>query len=104
MGHAEAFTSFRTLTDALATFDANGYREIFRADRHDLLASHDGRRFRPTALAVDQSARVEGDSNPDEESLVLALRDPVSDLKGTYTVTFGPNMDPADVELVMLLE
>ena len=40
----------------------------------------------------------------DEETLVFALRDPDSDLKGTYTVAFGPNMDALDADTLVLLK
>ncbi len=84
--------------------DAEGYREIFRAEHDGLYASHEQRLFEPSALEVDQRARVEYDSNPDEEAIVFALRDPKSNLRGTFTVTFGPNIDALDAGVVELLK
>ncbi len=104
MGRKMTVTSFQTIVEAIAAFDASGYREIFRAQSNGLCASHVGRTFPPNLLKVDHRARIEGDSNPDEETLVFALRDPDSDLKGTYTVAFGPNMDALDADTLVLLK
>jgi len=51
---------------------------------------------------VDEIVRFEGDSDPGDESAVFAL---VSEdgTKGTYTVAFGPMMDPLDAEVVRKL-
>ena len=104
MGRADRYTSFSTLTDAIAAFDARGYLEIFRADPEGLRASHEDRIFPPSELQVDGRARIEGDSNPDEETIVFALRDPKTDLKGTFIAIFGPNVDPIDAAAIQSLE
>jgi hypothetical protein len=104
MARAERYTSFTSLLEAINAFDAGGFREIFRADHEGLRASHDDRVFTPASLQVMARARIEGDSNPDEETLVFALRDPDTDLKGTFTIVFGPNIDPLDEEVVQSLE
>ena len=104
MGRADRFTSYSSLTAAIAAFDAGGYLEIFRADSEGLRASHEDRMFPPSELKVDGRARIEDDSNPDEETIVFALRDPKTNLKGTFIATYGPNMDPIDAEALVLLE
>jgi hypothetical protein len=104
MARPDRYTSYSSLMDAISAFDANGYRELFRADPEGLRASHDDRVFAPSSLQVDHRARIEYDSNPDEEMIVFALRDPETDIKGTFTTAYGPNIDPIDSEVVQSLE
>jgi hypothetical protein len=49
------------------------------------------------------ASRLEGDSDPDEEVVVYALRCPRCECKGTFTTVFGPNVpqDDLDVELAL---
>jgi hypothetical protein len=96
--------SMDTLAGALRELAERGYRDQFRAEQGRLRATKSDRTFSPDALAVDEVARFEGDSNPAEQSLVFALRERGGEIRGTYTVAYGPEMDPADAAIVEALE
>ncbi len=83
-----------TVTDALAMLHGLGYTADFelvdgvlRSDRGDV------------ACAVDQAIvehlyRFEGPSDPGDEMIVFALRDPATGTAGTLAAAFGPSADP----------
>jgi hypothetical protein len=46
------------------------------------------------AVQVDHTFRFEGDSNPGDESIVLGLRFPGTDVRGVFVSAYGPNAEP----------
>lgn len=64
---------------------------------HDLAT---GELFDPQILAIDEIVRFEGESDPDEQAVLFALRDPQGAALGTYSAVFGPSMAPEDVAIV----
>jgi hypothetical protein len=47
----------------------------------------------PVAPVVEQTFRFEGASDPDDESILLALSCPACGTKGTLLLPYGPAMD-----------
>lgn len=92
-----------SLSQAMKRFNALGYTEDFRSQAAKLLATPSQKSFRAIDLTVDQVFRLEGETDLDEESILFALSDPKSGLKGTYLIAYGINMDPADVEILQQL-
>jgi hypothetical protein len=80
-----------------------GYVDQFRATARGL-RDGGGTEHDPEHLVVDEYVRFEGTSDPDDEAIVFALRDPRSELRGTYAVPYGPSMGPADAEMVRRLQ
>jgi hypothetical protein len=87
-----------TVTEALERMRAAGYS-------HDLelvdgtLRTSDARvvcRFRDAV--VEAMCRFEGPSDPGDEMIVLAVRDPASGTRGTIAAAYGPAADPDLVE------
>jgi hypothetical protein len=93
----------RTLADAVEDLARRGYADGFRAEGEGLRHLPSGRVIPAEALCVDEMARFEGESNPDDEALVLAVRSADGRVRGTWTVAFGPGMDPLDGELARRL-
>lgn len=103
-GIDERSTSPETLSQAVERLEAAGYRGGFRAEAGGLRETSSGALFDADALVVDEVLRFEGISSPDDESAVFALRTPDGRLRGTYSVAYGPAMDPADGEQVRRLQ
>jgi hypothetical protein len=91
-----------TVSEAIQRLHRAGYLDEYGADRKGLKSQGRGRVFRPETFRVDEIVRFEGDSDPGDESAVFALTSE-DGTKGTYTVAFGPLMDPLDVEVVKKL-
>ena len=92
-----------TLSEAIARLEAAGFRDSFRPEAGRLWALAAQRFFAPDALVVEEVVRFEGESDPDEQAILFALRSPAGDVRGTFTTSYGPLMDPASTEVVRLL-
>ena len=53
----------------------------------------------PSAMQVDFTARFEGESNPDDESILLALTCECG-AKGLYTAAYGASASPEDAAVL----
>ena len=83
-----------TVTDALKMLRGFGYTADFelvdgvlRSDRGDASCAVD-------QAVVERLFRFEGPSDPGDEMIVFALRDPATGTTGTLAAAFGPSADP----------
>jgi len=91
------------LSQTVDRFTASGYSDAFKAEQNGLRSTQTGRLYAPDSLVVDDFMRFEGETNPDDEAIVFALSSSEADVKGTYTVAYGKDMDPLDIEMVQKL-
>jgi len=89
-----------TLSEAIARLERTGFRDSFRPDGARLWAQAAERFFAPAALVVEEVVRFEGESDPDEQAILFALRSPSGDVRGTFTTSYGAYADPASAEIV----
>ncbi len=92
-----------TLTEAIRRLRAAGYVTDFSASSDGTLVcracgtSHDA-----AAIEIRETVRFEGDSNPDDEAILLALRC-CDGCLGLYSAAFGPDTPPDDVAVLQRL-
>ncbi len=55
-------------------------------------------------VVVDEVFRFEGESNPDDEAIVLAVRCPACGVKGVIASAYGPGADPDELDSLVLLD
>ena len=91
------------LAHAVERLTEAGFRDDFRAERDGLRAVKAGRTFAPESLVVEEVVRLEGESDPDDEVVVFALRSPSPETRGTYVVAYGTYVDPIDAEMMRRL-
>jgi hypothetical protein len=95
----------RSVAEAVEALTGLGYAGSFRAVAGPLLRDvESGESFPPGSLQIDHLYRFEGVSDPDDQAVVFGLRSPDGQVRGTYTVAFGPGMGPEDGEVVRLLD
>jgi hypothetical protein len=92
-----------TLIAALARLAAAGFRDSFRAQGDALYAIDAGRGFPPELLAVAELVRFEGDSDPQDELVLFALRSEDGGVRGTWLVSYGSGADAESVALLRRL-
>jgi len=92
-----------SVSEAVEELGARGYTACFRAEADGIRATGSDRLFAPEELVIDDLERFEGISNPDDEAVVFALRSRDGAVSGTWTVAFGPGMDPLDGEMARRL-
>ena len=93
-----------TMVDAISRFGKRGYTDEFQARPEGLRSLATGKVFPPEDLVVEDMARFEGQSDPGDEATIFALRSARGETRGTYTVTFGTQMDALDAEMVPRLQ
>lgn len=92
-----------TVTDALRRLRSAGYTADFSAtDDGELACSSCDRTMKPAEAHVDETIRFEGDSNPDDEDIVFALRC-LGACRGTYTAAYGSTAPPNDTNVLRQL-
>lgn len=94
----------KSLTEVLRQLELAGYREVFRAEPAGLVARQAGLVIPTDDLEVDETIRIENASDPDSQILVLALASKTTPVRGTYVVTYGPNMPAADGDTLARLQ
>jgi hypothetical protein len=57
----------------------------------------------PRGLHIDAQYRFEGESDPDDESLVLGLHDPGSGARGVLISAYGPSASGTEAEILAVL-
>lgn len=92
-----------TLAQAVERLTGQGYRDGFRAERGGLRATRAGCVHPPEELLIEELVRFEGATDPDEQAAVFALRCALHGARGTWTVAYGPAMDPLDAEMARRL-
>lgn len=93
-----------TLSQAIDRLEREGYEHALRARTGGRLVAADGGEFRPEELVVDEVVRFEGASDPDDQSVLLALRTPDGRMRGTFSAVYGPLCEPASAEALQRLE
>ncbi len=85
-----------TMTDAINRLEADGFTAQFMIHEDGGIVSDDGR-WAASDVEVERTIRFEGMSNPDDESMVMAIQ--TSDgTRGTLVLPYGPDVsgDQAD--------
>jgi len=97
-------TDMETLSQATQRLAAAGYTDDFRAEDGGLRAIEHDCVHAPETLVIDEIHRFEGVSDPQDESMLFALRCPDHDVRGTYVVAFGPDVGARDADMVRRLD
>lgn len=93
----------QTLSQVLERLYNNGYVSEFKACEKGMRIIAKDIIVDPECLVVEGIYRLEGETDLNEEVMILALSCPKEDIKGTYVVAFGRMMDPLDQTMVMNL-
>lgn len=89
--------SYETLSEALDNLKERGYTENFNLQSDCLECSALSLRLHPEDFIIDEYHRFEGDSNPDDNSVVYAISSN-DGVKGVLVDAYGmysENMTPA---------
>ena len=92
-----------SLSDAIERLDQCGFTHGLKAEGGRLRDLATGACFDPEILSIDEVVRFEGESDPDEQAVLFALRSPQGGALGTYSAVFGPSMPPEDGDIVRRL-
>lgn len=93
-----------TISQAVTRLHEQGYTGQCRAEPGGLRFLDDGALVAAEAVVVEEVVRLEGTSTPDEQAVVFAVRSPDGDRRATFCVTYGPDMDPDDCDIMQRLD
>ena len=83
-----------TMVEAIARMRADGFDGVFSVVDGARLQCLKCRRIVSTdAITVFHTVRFEGNSNPDDEAILLAIAAPCGH-QGVFTSAYGPTADP----------
>lgn len=88
-----AVNQFDTLTEALIDLNKRGYAYSFNIEEKGARCIETGELFEPENITIDEYHRFEGESNPDDMSVVYAVRTN-NGLKGTFIDAYGTYSNP----------
>src|SRR5262249_24575831 len=92
--------STESLSEALKRLGAKGFTHGLRASHRTLRDLVTGATYPPERLQIEEIVRFEGDSDPDEQATLFALRSQAGSPLGTYVVVYGAGMPQEDAEVV----
>ena len=89
-----------TLRQALARLEQQGFVRALRPCADGRLEYGQGQRLEPESLVIEEVVRFEGESNPEDQAVLYALRSADGSVRGTFSTSYGPGMDPASVAVI----
>jgi hypothetical protein len=93
-----------TEQDAIATLRDEGYtHDFFIVDEGVRCLECESEILAPEAVAIDQTFRFEGESNPDDMSIVFAVAEGPCGLRGVLVSAFGPEVDGPRADILRRL-
>ena len=92
-----------TVTDATRRLQADGYTGNWYAnDAGELVCGECGATFDPADVVVDEVLRFEGQSDPDDEMILYAVRGPCGH-QGVYSAAYGSYQSREDTAVIAKL-
>ena len=83
-----------TVLDAVHLLEGLGYTDDLRLDASCVRCNACGNVHEPEMLVVTHTFRYEGESNPDDEAIVLGVQCPACGVHATIVSAYGPEADP----------
>jgi hypothetical protein len=95
--------SYTTLSQAMNALRDEGYVEDFNLKPDGLICNTLDREFNHNQFEVDKVYRFEGDSNPDDNSILFAISSDNGKIKGILVDAYGAYADPLTTEMIRKL-
>lgn len=96
-------TSYSTLLEAVNGLQARGYADdLVLAERH-LVCDARSLNLDPADFHIDEFHRFEGNSDPEDQSIVYAISSDKHGLKGILVNAYGPDASAMTQEMVQKL-
>jgi len=90
----------RRMSDVVDLLTQAGFTETFRGEIGGIRGMKNGLLHRPDELEIVRIDRFEGISNPEDETMVLALSCKAHGCHGTYITPYGKDMPSVDATLI----
>ena len=91
-----------TMVSVMQKLEEDGYNVQFQATADGLVSLSSNKIYRPIEVNIENFYRFEGESNPDDDSIVYAIA--AGNEKGTLTDSYGRYSDEHVGEFIRLVE
>jgi len=96
--------SYGTLSETINVLKKQGYILDFNMRRDRLICHQTQTILSPDDFEIDKVYRFEGESNPDDESILYAISSPKYSMKGLLVNGYGVSSDDVSDELIAKLK
>lgn len=96
--------SYDTLSEAISGLQKQGYTEDLNLTSNCIECKALDYKIYADQFEIDQMYRFEGDSNPDDSSILFAISAPDFNLKGILVDAYGVYADPLTTEMIQKLK
>jgi hypothetical protein len=95
--------AYSTLSEAVNDLQRRGYTDDLQLGGHCVVCNVKGKSLDPADFHIDEFHRFEGDSNPEDQSIVYAISSDKHGVKGILVNGYGPEASSMAQELVRKL-
>lgn len=93
-------TSYGTLSETINGLKQEGYTLDFNLNKDCIICHYGKTSLSPEEFDIDAVFRFEGESNPDDESIVYAISSPNNGVKGTLVNGYGISADDISSKMI----
>lgn len=94
---------YDTLSQALKALEERGYTHDFKLRPDSIKSRELEKSYTPHSFYIDEFHRFEGDSNPDDMSIVFAISC-TDGVKGVLIDAYGAYSDPLNAEMIQKMK
>ncbi|MCW5898518.1 MAG: phosphoribosylpyrophosphate synthetase [Flavobacteriales bacterium] len=95
--------AYDTLSQAVNDLQRRGYTDDLQLGGHCVVCGVKGRSLDPAEFHIDEFHRFEGDTNPEDQSIVYAISSELHDVKGLLISAYGMDASAMTQEMVRKL-
>lgn len=101
----ESHRSYDTVSEAVNDLVKRGYTSDFNLNHESdcLVCNQSSTSLSPEDFEIDETYRFEGDTNPDDETIVFAISSAKNNIKGIVVNAYGMYEDAATSKIVKYL-
>ena len=95
--------AYSTLSEAVNDLQKRGYTDDLSIAEHCVICAAKGLNLDPADFEIDEFHRFEGNSDPEDQSIVYAISSARHQLKGILVNAYGPDASPLNQAMVAKL-
>ena len=93
----------QTMVSILDVLNKNGYTTQFKVDENEIVSVNTNKKFKPRHIKINHFYRFEGESNPDDNSIVYAIETNTGE-RGTLIDSYGAYSDASLTNFIKEVE
>jgi len=101
--YLHAMPTYTTLSEAVNDLQSRGYSDDLKLSEHGLICGARGLSLDPAEFEIDEFHRFEGNSDPEDQSIVYAISSRDHGVKGILVNAYGMDASAMTQELVRKL-